>query len=285
MRLLAVDEAGRPVVRVDSLVLRPVSAGQLRAARAGVQQCAVRGGLGPARHRPADGGGRWAVLAGPGARRGSRAGRGRDQRARTRQRPGTGRRSAGGWPGGRARGQPERGGGGGCLPEAVAVHAPRPGADGAREAVHQALELVQAWLAEDALASSVLVIITQARGGGGRGRRPRAGPGRGGGVRAGAVGAVGEPRPARAGRCGRRRRPRGGRWPRCRAVASQRWPSAAGCCTGGGWSRADARRGRAVAAGCGRGRDAGRHPPRPGHRRGRAAGARARCGSGSGRPG
>jgi acyl transferase domain-containing protein/D-arabinose 1-dehydrogenase-like Zn-dependent alcohol dehydrogenase/acyl carrier protein len=149
MRLLAVDETGRLVVRVNSLVLRPVSAGQLRAARAGAQQPLF--GVDWARlPAPAMTSGTWAVLAGPDAQSVlaglAAAGVTAAEQAGVRDLAAVvvGEEAA--------------------VPETVAVCVPSasgPGADGVRETVHQVLELVQAWLAEDALARSVLVVITR----------------------------------------------------------------------------------------------------------------------------
>ena len=81
-----------------------------------------------------------------------------------------------------------------------------PGAGGAsaelggRGVAAAVLGLVQEWLAEERLAGSRLVVLTPGCG-------QRRGPGRGGGVGSGPVGAVGAPGPARAGRRGRRTAP------------------------------------------------------------------------------
>ena len=59
----AADEAGRLVVRVEPLVLRPVSAGSVAGGAGGGAAVVVRGGLGRVAVA-AVAGGRWAVLAG-----------------------------------------------------------------------------------------------------------------------------------------------------------------------------------------------------------------------------
>jgi malonyl CoA-acyl carrier protein transacylase/acyl carrier protein len=148
LRLVATNEAGQLVVRVDSLVLRPVSAGQLRAARAGAQQALF--GVDWARiATPALAGGRWAVIAGPDARPVisglAEAG------VSVTEHPGVQDLAT------TAATVREP------VPEAVAVVLPAggPGAGGVQQAVAEALGLVQAWLAEDALAGSVLVMITR----------------------------------------------------------------------------------------------------------------------------
>jgi malonyl CoA-acyl carrier protein transacylase/acyl carrier protein len=150
LRLVAADESGRPVVRVDSLVLRPVSADQLRTARAGAQRALFGVDWAQIATPPEaeSAGGAWAVLAGPDAQPVA-AGLGEAGVSVSEQASIQDLAAAA------TAGEP--------VPEAVAVLLPAgsPGPDGVRQAVHETLELVQAWLAEDALAGSVLVMITQ----------------------------------------------------------------------------------------------------------------------------
>ncbi|KAK1177375.1 SDR family NAD(P)-dependent oxidoreductase [Streptomyces sp. NBS 14/10] len=135
MSVLATDPAGRPVVSVESLALRPVTDAQLR--RSSVQESMFRLEWRPVATAPELAASRYAVLDGGGHGSGLTG-------LRARMDAGT------------------------PVPEAVVARltsgdAPAsgiPSADAVRSAVHHALALVREWLADERFAASRLVVVT-----------------------------------------------------------------------------------------------------------------------------
>ncbi|MGW7687659.1 type I polyketide synthase [Streptomyces asiaticus] len=151
VRLEIADAAGAPVAAVDSLVLRAVSAEQVRAARAAYHESLFRvewTGLPAGAGAGAPGGGRWAVLGADAlglAATGSEVAAYADLTALS-----------------------EAVASGAAVPEYVFVTPSTEGGDGApgtvRRATAEALGLAQAWLADERFATSRLVFLTLGEG-------------------------------------------------------------------------------------------------------------------------
>jgi NADPH:quinone reductase-like Zn-dependent oxidoreductase len=151
--VLAADPDGQQVVAADRLVLRPVSAGALRSARAGSRDSLFSVEWVPVTGTAA-GGGRWAVLGGDQAAAAGMSAAGITV---------SGYQDLTGLAEAVASGQPAPPVVVAWLPGlTAAVAAPRDedGAAAVRRVVHAALELVQRWLAEGAFARSVLMVVT-----------------------------------------------------------------------------------------------------------------------------
>jgi len=140
------DPSGRPVASVDSLVLRPVRAGRLRAVEAAPHDALFRTAWVPAAPGPAPVGGRWALV-----------GRDRPGLGEALKQTGTDSEVYADLDAlGAAVGLGLR------MPGTVAaaIDPAEPTAAGARAATGQALELVRAWLADGRFTGSRLVLVT-----------------------------------------------------------------------------------------------------------------------------